>query len=75
MEEKNWKAEIKRLVDDTLSDIEALEELNKTKIFISLGRRNGKNRAYLALMKAYFALEEKAKGENRNDGRSESKEK
>lgn len=63
MKEKNWKAEIKRLVDDTLSDAEALEELNKTKIFISLGRRNGKNRACLSLMKAYFALEEKVKGE------------
>lgn len=65
MEEKNWKAEIRKTLDETMSNKEALEVLKASKIYITLARKNGKNRVYLALMKAYFALEDAIKGEEK----------
>lgn len=51
------KDDIKKTLDNMITDKEALEILRKTTI--TLGRRNDKLRIYLALYKAYYALEEK----------------
>lgn len=65
MEEKNWEAEIRKTLDETMSNKEALEILKKSHIYITLSRKNGKQRAFMALMKAYFALEDAVKGEEK----------
>ena len=51
------KDDIKKTIDNVITDKEALEILRKTTI--TLGRKNNKLRIYLALYKAYYALEEK----------------
>ncbi|MEE3334011.1 MAG: hypothetical protein VZR54_07025 [Ruminococcus sp.] len=53
--------ELRKELEELMSDEEALAILKSTNIFINLGRRNGKLKAYIALYKAYHALEDKVK--------------
>ena len=50
-------------LDEYMTDKEALEILRKTTII--LGRKNKKLSIYLALYKAYYALEEKVEKESK----------
>lgn len=60
--------ELRKELEELMSDEEALAILKSTNIFINLGRRNGKLKAYIALYKAYHALEDKVKSkEAEND--------
>lgn len=60
MERENISGEdLKRQFDEVMTDAEALEILKSNNIMIRLGRRNGKLKVYIALYKAYYALEEK----------------
>lgn len=53
--------ELRKKLDEEMTDEEALEIIRKTQIFVTLGRKNGKLRVYLALYKAYHALEDRVK--------------
>ena len=60
--------ELRKNLEESMSDEEALEILKRTQIFITLARKNGKLKAYIALYKAYHALEDKVKSkEKEND--------
>lgn len=60
--------ELRKNLEELMSDEEALEILKRTQIFITLARKNGKLKAYIALYKAYHALEDKVKSkEAEND--------
>lgn len=53
--------ELRKELEELMSDEEALEILKSTDIIITLGRRDGKLKAYIALYKAYHALEDNVK--------------
>lgn len=64
MERENISGEdLKRQINEKMTDAEALEILKSTNVFISLRscRRNTKLKAFIALYKAYYALEDKVK--------------
>ena len=55
--------ELRKKLEELMTDEEALEILKSTQIFITLARKNGKLKAYIALYKAYHALEDKVKNQ------------
>ena len=58
---------LKNELDAFMTDEEALSILKQTYIFINIGRKNGKLRTYIALYKAYKALEDKIKEKGGNN--------
>ena len=58
---KDINEQFKKQLDEAMSDEEAIKILRSMQIFLSLPRKSGKLKAYIALYKAYYALEEKVK--------------
>ena len=63
---KDINEQFKKKLDEAMSDEEAIKILRSSQIFISLPRKSRKIKAYIALCKAYYALEEKVK--NKEEG-------
>lgn len=53
--------ELRKKLEELMTDEEALKILKSTEIFVNVARKNGKIKVYVALYKAYHALEDKVK--------------